>query len=187
MNETPIKFFSPKDPYFEFSNYYKCPVTIDGHTYNSTEHYYQAQKHVHNPEYYRLIQEADSPQKTKDMANLRTNYRGESWYINKGKKHLGQMNAIIRQHIGKISIDEEWDTRKIEVMRKALRCKFGQDTKLRDQLKGTYPHPIEEASPYDSYWGIGKDGKGQNWLGKLLEELRDELIQMADGIMEDVS
>jgi predicted NAD-dependent protein-ADP-ribosyltransferase YbiA (DUF1768 family) len=37
---------------------------------------------------------------------------------------------------------------------------------------------IIEDSPRDWYWGIGKDGKGQNWLGKLLMERRQELLYL---------
>jgi predicted NAD-dependent protein-ADP-ribosyltransferase YbiA (DUF1768 family) len=32
-----------------------------------------------------------------------------------------------------------------------------------------------ENSPKDSYWGIGKNKDGQNWLGKFLMKLREEL------------
>jgi diaminohydroxyphosphoribosylaminopyrimidine deaminase/5-amino-6-(5-phosphoribosylamino)uracil reductase len=35
---------------------------------------------------------------------------------------------------------------------------------------------LEEASPHDSFWGIGKFGNGTNVLGKVLEEERETLL-----------
>ena len=32
-----------------------------------------------------------------------------------------------------------------------------------------------EAAPNDSYWGEGRDGNGQNKLGKIIERIRAEL------------
>lgn len=39
---------------------------------------------------------------------------------------------------------------------------------------------IVQDSPYDSFWGIGPDGKGENNLGKALVKLRTELRKRAD-------
>jgi hypothetical protein len=33
-----------------------------------------------------------------------------------------------------------------------------------------------EKSPFDSYWGAGKDGTGSNHLGKCLVEVRNEIL-----------
>jgi len=42
-------------------------------------------------------------------------------------------------------------------------------------LRTTWPNALMEDSPRDWYWGIGADGKGENRLGQLLEQVRDEL------------
>jgi predicted NAD-dependent protein-ADP-ribosyltransferase YbiA (DUF1768 family) len=34
---------------------------------------------------------------------------------------------------------------------------------------------IVENSPFDDYWGCGKDGSGQNKLGQILMEVRELL------------
>lgn len=60
-------------------------------------------------------------------------------------------------------------------MRTVLRLKFTQHQKLKDLLLGTGDNHLVEDSPTDYWWGIGADRSGQNQLGKLLEELRDEL------------
>ena len=38
---------------------------------------------------------------------------------------------------------------------------------------------VLEDSPCDAVWGVGRDGKGGNLLGKLLMELRDS--EFSDG------
>ena len=41
---TQIHFYDKSDPYYEFTNFYRRPVHIDGKDWPTTEHYYQAQK-----------------------------------------------------------------------------------------------------------------------------------------------
>lgn len=81
-------------------------------------------------------------------------------------KALGQSRAI--------PIRPDWDTVREDVMRRALRCKFAAP-ELRALLLGTKRRELIEDSPYDRYWGAGRDGKGKNRLGHLLMELREEL------------
>jgi len=42
-------------------------------------------------------------------------------------------------------------------------------------LLDTRPAYLIENSPSDKYWGCGRDGSGQNKLGVLLMQVRDEL------------
>ena len=44
--KTKINFYKLRDPYGEFSNFYKAPFTLGGKEWPTTEHYFQAQKHV---------------------------------------------------------------------------------------------------------------------------------------------
>jgi len=60
-------------------------------------------------------------------------------------------------------------------MRTVLRLKFIQHPRLKDLLLDTGDDHLVEDSPTDYWWGIGADQSGQNQLGNLLEELRDEL------------
>jgi ribA/ribD-fused uncharacterized protein len=69
----------------------------------------------------------------------------------------------------------DFDSSKIDVMRAALRAKFTQHEDLRALLMDTGDARLIEASPHDSFWGEGRHRRGQNWLGQLLVELRDEL------------
>jgi ribA/ribD-fused uncharacterized protein len=74
--------------------------------------------------------------------------------------------------------------RDVENMRQVLRLKFTHYPKLRRALINTYPYDIIEdcARRGDTFWGAKLvDGQwwGDNVLGNLLMDLRDELRQEA--------
>lgn len=73
-----------------------------------------------------------------------------------------------------IRLREDWEAVKVEVMREALRAKFSlPNGRERAYLQSTAPRDLIEDAPWDDVWGSGKDGNGQNLLGKLLVEIRD--------------
>jgi len=74
----------------------------------------------------------------------------------------------------KVPIRSDWEDVKETVMKAALRLKFANPG-LRSLLLSTKTRMLVEDSPYDRYWGIGRDGKGKNRLGILLMEIRDEI------------
>jgi predicted NAD-dependent protein-ADP-ribosyltransferase YbiA (DUF1768 family) len=172
-----IKFFDKTSPYFEFSNYYSCIFILEDKVWYSVESYYQSQK-FNTPEtnlYYRMVSRADSSQKAKDMANLRPNLRGKHWLINKNYPALGKMNDCIEEFKRDTSIRPDWEEVKMNVMKKGLYAKFTQNPALLESLLSTGEREIIENSPYDSFWGCGSKGDGQNHLGKLLMRLRSHL------------
>jgi predicted NAD-dependent protein-ADP-ribosyltransferase YbiA (DUF1768 family) len=171
----PIYFYR-KGLYYEFSNYFKCKVVINEIEYLSVEHYFQSEKFNYEGssdltrEYYELLLECDSPQKSKDMGGQKCNNRFKTWKINKDKPGLGLVNdAIIKFKDARI--DPNWEERKIDVMLDGLRSKFTLNTKLRKILLDTENNELFEDSPYDMFWGC----KGKNALGICLETVRDEL------------
>lgn len=88
------------------------------------------------------------------------------------EKSPGKAKAMGRN----VRLVKGWDSLKLDVMRKALRAKFTQYSELMDLLLATDNAKIVEASPVDYFWGEG-DGSGENWLGRLLMELRDDCKQ----------
>lgn len=70
-----------------------------------------------------------------------------------------------------------WSTLKLDVMRAAVSAKFRSHAGPRAMLLDTAARDLVEASPHDFFWGCGIDGRGQNRLGKILMELRDELLE----------
>lgn len=74
----------------------------------------------------------------------------------------------------RVTLVPEWDQIKIGVMRDLLRKKF-RDMVLRAELLSTGDAELVEGNTWrDMYWGVYQ-GKGENWLGKLLMEIRKEI------------
>jgi ribA/ribD-fused uncharacterized protein len=144
-----IRFYSSAgtSPYKGFSNLAKAEFTLDGQSYFSVENYVQSEKFAStDPEYAEKIRNQKNPALVKGMG-----------------KSKGHATA------------EDWETRRVDVMRRGLLAKFTSNEALKDILLGTGDAKIEEESPAESFWGIGADGQGENWTGKLLMELRDSL------------
>lgn len=77
----------------------------------------------------------------------------------------------------KITLRPDWESIKIDVMRKALNVKY-QIPKFRELLISTGSRDIYEDAPWDQFWGTGslrKTEPGKNMLGKLLMEIRGEI------------
>ena len=69
----------------------------------------------------------------------------------------------------------DWDDVKDDIMRTALLAKFSQHDELRQLLLDTGKADLVDHTEEDSYWGDGGDGSGQNVLGKILMETRQQL------------
>lgn len=75
-----------------------------------------------------------------------------------------------------VNIYQDWDERKIDAMRRAIKLKFYPGSKAAEKLIDTgWDYLIEFAPWGDTFWGVDKDQRGENWLGKLLMERRNEL------------
>lgn len=142
-----IEFYGRRQKYFEFSNFSRYRITLDGHEWQTTEHYFQANKFVGTHHYFDIMM-AVTPSKAAAMGRDRSK-----------------------------PLRPDWEEVKEKVMLDCLRAKFTQNKELGELLIGTGDAILVEASPVDSYWGSGKDGKGKNRLGNLLMQLREELKQ----------
>lgn len=70
-------------------------------------------------------------------------------------------------------IHPDWEDRKIDVMRAVLKAKF-EDPQLLAKLEATAPQVLVEGNTWgDRFWGQCPVGTGENWLGRLLMEIRD--------------
>jgi ribA/ribD-fused uncharacterized protein len=74
----------------------------------------------------------------------------------------------------------DWDQVKDEVMYAAVRRKFELHPELKAMLLATGEEELIEAAPSDTYWGVGRDGTGQNKLGRIIARIRDELRSGGD-------
>lgn len=153
-----------------FSNFYKCYfIDNDNITYNCSEQYFMTKKAqlflkespINNQNIINEILSCNNPKKIKEL----------------GRKVKGFDQCI-------------WDNNCYKIMFDGCKLKFSQNKILYDVLLDTYPNTLVEASPYDKIWGIGlneynakkispEEWPGKNLLGKILTELRNELILIA--------
>ena len=144
--EGPVKFATKLvNEYRGFSNFAPSPIVMAGKRYKTVEHYYQAMKFSGDDAWQEAIRVAEDPKKAKQLG--------------KSKEH---------------QIRADWDAAREGVMLEGLRAKFQQNRGLLDLLKSTGARPIIHAS-ISTYWGEGRTGKGKNRMGKLLEQVREEL------------
>jgi len=79
-----------------------------------------------------------------------------------------------------------WDANKYNIVLTGNRARFSQSKECRELLLTTGNKEVVEASPYDGVWGIklGENDpralnentwRGENLLGKILTQVRDEL------------
>lgn len=132
------------------SNFYLAVVMYEGRRYSTLEHAFQAAKTTDNGER-ALIERAQTP----GIA-----------------KRLGR----------RVRLREDWEEIKLSVMRELLRDKFS-DQELKEALIATYPRRLIEGNTWgDRFWGaegFGGHWHGENHLGHLLMELREELVANA--------
>jgi ribA/ribD-fused uncharacterized protein len=140
-----IRFYRVSDDHGCFSNFSPHPIRLDDKLWPTSEHYFQAQKFT-AVEHQELIRRTRSPMIAARLGRDR-------------KKPLRP----------------DWNAVKLDVMRTALRAKFTQHADLRQVLLATADAMLVEHPEKDHYWGDGGDGSGQNMLGRLLMELREEL------------
>jgi ribA/ribD-fused uncharacterized protein len=145
-----IKFYRVNEPYGCFSNFSPHPIFLDGTTWPTTEHYFQAQKFL-DWQYRSQILSEKSPMIAARMG------RNRSWPLR-----------------------ADWEQVKDDVMRQALRAKIMQHAEVRETLLATGDAIIIEHTKNDHYWADGGDGSGKNMLGQLLMEIRAELTRDGD-------
>jgi ribA/ribD-fused uncharacterized protein len=71
----------------------------------------------------------------------------------------------------------DWDTAKLGRMVISLNKKFDANPELTAQLIATGDEELYEGNTWDdNYWGVSPPGTrdGQNWLGRLLMQVREE-------------
>ncbi len=140
-----IHFYSVGEAYGEFSNFAPYPISLDGKRWPTSEHYFQAQK----------FKDAGLKEKVR---------RAKTPMI---AARLGRDRSS--------PLRRDWESIKIDVMRRAVRAKFEQHENLRQLLLSTGDAKLVEHTANDSYWGDGGDGSGGNMLGRILMDVRDAL------------
>jgi len=156
-----VLYFGRDRTEFSFlSHFYPSPIVLDGEVWPTVEHYYQAQK-SDDPEYKAAIRAAARPGLAKRLAAQPSAPRrisGDSWFRKNGKQPRA-----------------DWHDVKLAIMRRADNAKFEQNAHIAALLLATGDAELIEDSPSEPFWGVGPDGQGLNWAGRVLMEVRDRL------------
>jgi ribA/ribD-fused uncharacterized protein len=132
------------------SNFWSTDIWFEGVCYPSLEHAFQAAKTL-DPEDREWIRRATSPK----QAKRRGGRRGEG-----GRR---------------ITLRSDWEAVKVELMRELIGIKFARGSELAERLLATGEGELVEGNWWgDRFWGVC-DGRGENWLGRLLVECRAAL------------
>lgn len=134
------------------SAYSKLGFELDGVEWPSVEHYYQGMK-FEEGEIRESILSADHPAKASKLA--------------KANRKL---------------VRKDWQQVRQVMMTRAVYTKCRTHREVADLLLSTGDKHIVEATMYDYYWGVGRDGRGHNVFGKILMSVRDKLKQERDAM-----
>ena len=121
-------------------------IDIWGEHFATVEHAYQASRIKHGPER-EAIKSTQSPK--------------DAW--REGQKYK---NDPLLQVL---------DFNKDAVMEELMRAKLAQHGDIADILRESGDSELLKVYDTDYYWGTGKDGSGENRMGKLWMKLRAEL------------
>jgi ribA/ribD-fused uncharacterized protein len=155
-----ILFFKRDREAFGFlSHFHPSPIVLDGETWPTVEHWYQTQKSF-DPRYRAAVRAAPTPGKAKQLASVPLPPKPDrgSWFLANGEAPRS-----------------DWYMVKADLMRRADTAKYTQNPELAARLLATGTAEIVEDSPYDDFWGVGADGQGANWAGRILMEVRETL------------
>ena len=135
--------------YFDFlNNEYPCQIYFDGLLFKSVAYGYQAAR-----SFQRHIRE---------------------------KIALADNTNELYEIASKINDPENWSSLRLRMMESLVRDKFRRNKELRERLIATGTRELintyNDATISNIYWGV-VDGKGQNQLGRLLEQVRNDCIQ----------
>lgn len=131
--------------FYVLSNFSSFTLQWKGHRYDTSEAAYHSEKFHHNPTIQEEIRMAPSAHEAFRIAQ---NYRNVQ--------------------------RPDWNEVKVGIMKNILRAKVSQHEYVLRKLLETGNRKLIEDSWRDSYWGWGPDKKGQNVLGKLWMEVREE-------------
>lgn len=145
-----IKFYRANEKLFgAFSNLHRRPVLFEGVVYPTSEHAYQAGK-ARKDEVREWLMAAPSP----------------------------ALLAMASHGLYVWDIHPDWAKTKFQRMKRILLAKFTQHSDLQQLLLSTGESRLVESATVDNavnrLWGE-VNGKGQNKLGELLMEVRNEI------------
>jgi len=141
-------FFYPKE-FYVFDNFSSFSVEYNGYVWPTSEHAYQAAKFKGYSD--KVIKEIKKSRSAHDAQKI-------------ADKHKKLRNP-------------KWCEIKKDIMKDILRCKVEQHPYVLKKLIASKDREIIEDSWRDEIWGWGPYKDGQNLLGNLWMEIRDEFTE----------
>jgi N-glycosidase YbiA len=140
-----IDFYSRKPLYGFLSNFHRCPLTV---TSEFGTYEYPTNEHFYQA--------------------MKANKFEHHMWIRAAPHPFYAMKC--GRLLRKADFRKFWDKQKLHYMKIGLTAKF-EDPHLRARLLNTGDAILHEDSPTDMFWGK----KGEDWLGRLLMEVREEI------------
>jgi ribA/ribD-fused uncharacterized protein len=144
--DTDSQIFFYENEFYVLSNYAAFRLMWQGTIFDTSEAAYHWEKFPDKPFIRRFIQNAPSAHVAQQIAN---EYKDER--------------------------RADWDLIKVDRMAHILRAKCRQHEYVRRKLLETGLRELIEDSWRDDFWGWGPNHDGQNMMGKLWMEIRDEI------------
>ncbi len=134
-----------EDEYYFLSNFAAFAVEWKDQLWMTSEHAYQAAKFT-DENIQQQIRNARSAHDSKKIAKANKEHRRP-----------------------------DWDEVKVAIMKDICRAKLNQHPFIKEKLIVSGDATLIETSHKDAYWGWGPNKDGENHLGKIWMELREEL------------
>lgn len=144
-SDTEAQVFFYEHEFYVLSNFSAFKVRWEARIFDTSEAAYHWEKFRDHPKLQRMIREAFSAHEALQIA---------------------KENATLRR--------SDWDAVKVDVMRDILRAKVAQHLYVRKKLLQTGSRELVEDSWRDDFWGWGPTRTGQNMMGLLWMQIRDE-------------
>lgn len=169
-----IAFYDSKRPYYQLSNFWphhegrklkSLDLWYDGKVYPTSEHLYQCLKFSNETpmeqEWQEKIRTASTPGIARHLGHL-LKVRRYGWQ-QQATDLVKRYEPHVRNHLADGDVGGGL---RCDLMRIALQAKYDCSAEFREVLHSTAPYRLMEDA--DNDWGWAS-----NWLGLLLEELRD--------------
>ena len=164
--EKTVRFYGPTGEFAPLDNFYREALLYEGQIYRTVEQAYQAAKFL--PEFCDGLVDG-----SKSLARHLVFMQILSAKTPEGAWTRAQENKWLWY--------EDWDEeKKLLVMMRLCWAKWEQSLSVRSALKETGKRRIIQASRDDSFWGVGADGNGENWMGLIWEFIRKATANKED-------
>lgn len=140
-----VEFYKEFGDLGYLANYSNHGFYKNGVYYKTVEHYYQSEK-FSDCNLKKKIISCNTPKEASTIGRDRNNIRVE-----------------------------DFTSLKIDVMREGIYLKFSQNNDIRTKLIETGSRLIREMSVKESFWGVGPTKRGDNFIGKILMDVRSQV------------